>query len=165
MKTEVVHLATTLCRSSKHAKNPVTTHRLSDVTCKNCLNRVKRQKLADPSNLPKIPTILAYETNRFRGRRTISGRCPTCGKTLHHSGGFFPAQADGHRAAHCTCWPDGYIIRDAEKCTGSDIKRAEESLLAEWRRLLRYDAEQRIRRQRESPNRIRIPDSTVLTRA
>ncbi|MBK1617600.1 hypothetical protein CKO42_03855 [Lamprobacter modestohalophilus] len=30
--------------------------------------------------------------------------CPQCGKTSRHGVG------NGHRASHCSCWPDGYNI-------------------------------------------------------
>lgn len=30
--------------------------------------------------------------------------CPTCGKRNLHGTG------EGHRVAHCTCWPGGYFL-------------------------------------------------------
>lgn len=35
----------------------------------------------------------------------LSFKCPVCGRMNRHGRG------EGHRASHCGCWPDGYILR------------------------------------------------------
>lgn len=41
--------------------------------------------------------------------------CPKCGRENVHTGFYGRASvADGHRVAHCGCWPDGYYICECQ---------------------------------------------------
>lgn len=35
--------------------------------------------------------------------------CPLCRKRHYHGSGI-----EGHREAHCACWPQGYIVKLAD---------------------------------------------------
>lgn len=74
---------------------------LAEVDCRACLARVARLGLRPRAEFPEVPTFAA----RPDGPDTCSFVCPVCGKRNHHGRG------DGHRHAHCSCWPRGYNIR------------------------------------------------------
>lgn len=54
-----------------------------------------------------IPTFKTKPAMAEGGRfsnTTVRFQCPKCGRWNHHGYG------DGHRVAHCRCWPNGYYI-------------------------------------------------------
>jgi hypothetical protein len=103
-----------------------TTMNPSAVTCARCLRRL--------ASLARVPGPIAYRDgipvfecqasgcHRYPIRRDgtrppdgcdLSFTCPRCGARLAHGGAHGrPGAADGHRAAHCACWPRGYYLRE-----------------------------------------------------
>ena len=116
MRKKAVHLAPVRCRS-RERYDLLMTRDHAEVTCRECLARIRRLKLVNPVTLPDVPTIEVWEQSRYGSRygirRCIAGPCPTCGKELGHSGGPEFGEGDGHRCSHCECWrKGGYFIRE-----------------------------------------------------
>jgi hypothetical protein len=110
MKT--IHLAPVICRS-RWREDLTTTRDHEKVTCRDCLQRIRRLHLVNPATLPDVPTLIVRETERHDGGRTVGTPCPSCGRWLYHEGGRKVGDGDGHRASHCDCWrPGGYFIRE-----------------------------------------------------
>ena len=51
-----------------------------------------------------------FECDRVFGQLQFS--CPRCGKKNIHGGGRSAGDGDGHRVAHCKCWPSGYYVKE-----------------------------------------------------
>lgn len=40
-------------------------------------------------------------------------KCPKCRRKIHHGGTYGKkGDGDGHRCAHCGCWPRGYYLKE-----------------------------------------------------
>ena len=89
-----------------------------------CLREIADQ-ISPPHPDPRIhhnrPTFLVKPEGRFFYPRSEDGirlegchlvfECPRCGATNRHGGLYGkPGEGDGHRCAHCECWPHGYNI-------------------------------------------------------
>lgn len=103
-----------------------TTNDKSQVTCGICLRRLAKLVLI-PGPIEYrdgIPVFACEPKGRWRnplmsdGTRLPDGcylvfTCPLCGTQLAHGGIYGkPGDGDGHRSAHCNCWPNGYYLRE-----------------------------------------------------
>jgi hypothetical protein len=96
-----------------------TSDNIDEVTCKFCLDKIKKYELVAKSGFPKIPTFEVKAEGYYKNREDsnpgchLMFRCPVCGKENVH-GGYYNEKgvADGHRASHCQCWPNGYNIKE-----------------------------------------------------
>jgi len=92
---------------------------MDEVTCKFCLDKIKKYKLVPKSGFPEIPTFEVKAQGYYKNsedskpRCHLVFRCPVCGKENSH-GGYYNEKgaADGHRSSHCQCWPHGYNIKE-----------------------------------------------------
>lgn len=80
----------------------------ADVTCRDCLRAIERLGIRPRSEFPEVPTFEVQAVNAVN----VMFRCPRCGKENWHGKG------DGHRVAHCGCWPRGYVIVEAPAVVG-----------------------------------------------
>jgi hypothetical protein len=100
-----VHLRDAGCTWSRNTNYDMT-DRHANVTCPSCRRVIKRLGLRDRQEFPEVPE---FTVTAIRGR-TLGFRCPCCGVMNYHGGGDHPGDGDGHRGAHCRCWPHGYSI-------------------------------------------------------
>jgi len=84
----------------KFVRIPVT-KKISEVSCRQCLDRIKRKKLVDRSTFPEVPIFEAEGKVGSQAWFT----CPVCGKRNTHGKG------DGHVTSHCDCWEKGYFFK------------------------------------------------------
>ncbi len=70
-----------------------------------------------------LPIFAVVAVGRFRQYGAYSVRlvdgchlvfhCPRCKIRIAHGGTYGkPGDGDGHRCAHCACWPNGYYLRE-----------------------------------------------------
>jgi hypothetical protein len=91
---------------------------LVHVTCMVCQRLVCMDGLRPRSNYPDMPTFEVHAEGRYQTLRGDWGthlmfRCPVCGKENVHGGTYGkPGDGDGHRTSHCSCWSNGYVIRE-----------------------------------------------------
>jgi len=95
------------------------------VTCAACRRLIVSRGLQERSAFPDVPTFTCTPEGHWRnplrpdGTRAPDGchlvfTCPVCGQRNLHGGAYGkPGYGDGHRAAHCLCWPRGYYLREA----------------------------------------------------
>lgn len=107
-----MHLRHGGCRPSRCAWSDRLTEKHAEVTCGTCRRLIRSRGLKERSDFPDVPTFTVQEIERFRGGRLIGCRCPVCGAMLTHGGGLKHGDGDGHRCAHCDCWPRGYYISE-----------------------------------------------------
>ena len=130
MKTNTrTHIARPPCRAQWTAIDIATTTDPAAVTCRDCLAALERVRQAEADGTfhytPEgVPVFQVRPEGRFRypGRNpdgsrqygcNLVFRCPRC-RTMNRHGGEYgnPGAGDGHRAAHCGCWPDGYYLEE-----------------------------------------------------
>jgi hypothetical protein len=99
--TSALHFRSATVLGCAHAWSGRTTQRLADVTCKTCTARAKRLHLRPREDFAAVP---AFDCERVGDGLRFA--CPCCGKVNMHGLG------DGHRAPHCGCWSDGYVVRE-----------------------------------------------------
>lgn len=94
------------------------TRELKEVTCCKCIDLILKRKLKPRTDFSEVPIFEVVSKKRKNGMGTcdLVFNCPCCGKKNFHSGeqGNVGA-ADGHRISHCSCWVDGYYIREVQK--------------------------------------------------
>ena len=43
----------------------------------------------------------------------LTFKCPKCNQKNSHGGVYKKkGEGDGHRVSHCSCWPNGYYLRE-----------------------------------------------------
>jgi len=109
-----------------------TTNDLTKVTCKRCLGKIKKYNLQHRSNFAETPIFTVHVVEDFGHRAVIGLRCPVCGRMNTHNRDDTPGDGNGHRCAPCSCWENGYYIREIESVEGvegtSEIPDAPEKL-------------------------------------
>jgi len=91
---------------------------IEETTCNDCARIIKKHGLRNRSEFPAIPTFDAVAEGRWKysgGKEGchLSFTCPVCGKRNHHGGEYGnPGGGDGHRCSHCSCWENGYFVRE-----------------------------------------------------
>jgi hypothetical protein len=106
MKICKIHIEKSGCNQS-HYYGEESTDNPSEITCKRCLTLLDRR-----AGFPAVPT---FGATRTPDGIQLTFICPVCEQRHWHGAGGCGAKfgaGNGHRASHCYCWRDGYILEE-----------------------------------------------------
>jgi hypothetical protein len=86
-------------RFPRLSENLVVSDDMSEVTCSKCKTYIEKHHLKYRRQFPEVPTFKPKRHGEF-----ATFYCPVCGTKITHG------WASGHRAPHCECWEDGYVL-------------------------------------------------------
>jgi hypothetical protein len=113
-----IHYRYAPCAHGRYFNPMRRTENMCDVTCLSCKRRFVSLDLRPRTNYADVPTFEVHAVGRYQTFRGDWGthlvfRCPVCGQENVHGGTYGkPGDGDGHRTSHCSCWSNGYVIRE-----------------------------------------------------